>query len=265
MWYIGGKATICDWIYNNFTDHNTYVELFGGSGAVMLNKPSSRKEIYNEINSDIYNLFSFIKHKPQLFFQKVKNIIPSRETFDKVKSIYKSDNFVDLNRYDKAFIFFCFSRMSYSGAMQGYSNDCPNKMNFQTGYDDKINNISERLQNVKLINKDFEYCIDKYDSPTTLFYADPPYLNLKLYKYNFTDADHLRLRDALSDIEGKFTLSYYCGEFDDCGDSQIAKMYNGFYVKNKLTKKVASNLKKKKSGNELLITNYKTENCEIIS
>lgn len=57
-----------------------------------------------------------------------------------------------------------------------------------------------------------------YDRPASLFYLDPPYHATEGYYQNigedgFTETDHIRLRDALMRIEGKFLLSYNDDEF----------------------------------------------------
>ena len=65
---------------------------------------------------------------------------------------------------------------------------------------------------------DFEKLIRQYDRPASLFYLDPPYHATEGYYQNigedgFTETDHIRLRDALMRIEGKFLLSYNDDEF----------------------------------------------------
>ena len=76
-----------------------------------------------------------------------------------------------------------------------------------------IEQAHRRLANVVVENQDFERLIRHYDRPVSLFYCDPPYHDTEDYYQNigekgFTEADHIRLRDALLRIEGKFLLSY---------------------------------------------------------
>lgn len=76
-----------------------------------------------------------------------------------------------------------------------------------------IEQAHRRLARVVIENKDFEKLIRHYDRPESLFYCDPPYHCTEGYYSNigedgFTEKDHIRLRDALMSIQGKFLLSY---------------------------------------------------------
>ena len=56
---------------------------------------------------------------------------------------------------------------------------------------------------------DFEEVINKYDSENTFFYLDPPYFKKEYYYDMENDIEfHNRLFKILSNIKGKFLLSY---------------------------------------------------------
>lgn len=79
---------------------------------------------------------------------------------------------------------------------------------------------------------------------------DPPYYKTEKYYGNlFDEEDHIKLRDILKDIKGKFILSY-----NDC--AFIRELYSDFYIEevernNNLVKDGDSRYK------ELIIRNYK--------
>ena len=100
-------------------------------------------------------------------------------------------------------------RQSYASALTSFGNQ-PHDLwaDFPL-----IEQAHRRLARVVIENKDFEKLIRHYDRPESLFYCDPPYHCTEGYYSNigedgFTEKDHIRLRDALMSIQGKFLLSY---------------------------------------------------------
>ena len=108
-------------------------------------------------------------------------------------------------------------------------------------------------------NQDFERLIGHYDRPVSFFYADPPYYESEGYYSNvgedgFTADDHVRLRDALMRIEGKFLLSY-----NDCGF--VRELYDAPGISVTEVSRLNNIRQRYDSGSlfeELLIANYDT-------
>lgn len=92
--------------------------------------------------------------------------------------------------------------------------------------------------------------IKTYDRDKALFYLDPPYYDAeKYYPDRFQPEDHLRLKECLEHIRGRFILSY-----NDC--SEIKELYDGFVI---TEVERQDNLVSKKCGRkykELIIKNY---------
>lgn len=111
-----------------------------------------------------------------------------------------------------------------------------------------LSDVQNRLMSSAVVveHKDFENLINVYDRPTALFYCDPPYhCTEKYYDVQFGEADHIRLRNTLATIKGKFLLSYN-------DDNFIRELYSGFKIEDV---ERGNNLS---SGTfkELIITNY---------
>ncbi len=56
--------------------------------------------------------------------------------------------------------------------------------------------------------------IERYDSPDTLFYCDPPYARETrsapdVYRYEMTTDDYYELADVLNSAKGKVAISGY--------------------------------------------------------
>ena len=120
----------------------------------------------------------------------------------------------------------------------------------------QIDMASMRLQKVLIENRDFEKLIKQYDSPGSFFYCDPPYFATENYykDVGFTAKDHLRLRDTLLEIKGKFLVSY-----NDC--PEIREIWNQSNIKIEEISRL-NNLAQRYEGGcqyaELLISNYDT-------
>lgn len=63
MRYHGAKFRLAPWVMQFFPDHFTYVEPFGGAAGVLLQKPRSYSEVYNDIDDEISNVFRVLQDK----------------------------------------------------------------------------------------------------------------------------------------------------------------------------------------------------------
>ena len=123
---------------------------------------------------------------------------------------------------------------------------------------DKLKNpkYREHFDKITFVeNMDFQAVVEKYDSPTTYFYMDPPYWKTENYysNHDFDVNDHTRLADCIKNIQGKFSLSYY--DFPKLSEWFPKEEYRW---EQKNFKKAASAKKDgtQNEGTELLIMNY---------
>lgn len=59
--YLGGKGRQSEWFPDKMPLHDTYVEVFGGAGELLYNKPGSQNEIYNDLNNDLTQFFTVFR------------------------------------------------------------------------------------------------------------------------------------------------------------------------------------------------------------
>jgi len=63
MRYFGGKFRLAPWIIQHFGGHRVYVESFGGAASVLMLKPRSYAEIYNELDDEVVNVFRVLRDR----------------------------------------------------------------------------------------------------------------------------------------------------------------------------------------------------------
>lgn len=186
------------------TEHTTFVDVFGGSGVILLNKTPSKIEVYNDINNRLVNLLEVVKNKPTEFLIKAQNIVVSESKFNIEKNKTEFTSNID----DAVNYFFLSTTSIYGHRKTLATNINPNIM-----YRNKfaqVQGVSDRLKDVVLLNKDFRKIIKMYNREDTLLYLDPPYYSKeRYYNYPFTYQDHLNLSKLLKEFKGKFILSYY--------------------------------------------------------
>lgn len=251
MSWVGGKKALRDEIIAKFpSDYERYIEVFGGGGWVLFHKEPSRFEVYNDFNPNLANLFRCVRDKPDELVDELRYTLNSRTDFEYIRNTIKSKT--DLPDIKKAAFFYQLIRVSYASGLDSFGGQ-PHSMwsNFPL-----IHNACKRLQRVIIENKDFEKLMLQYDRPESFFYCDPPYYDTENYydDVGFTKKDHVSLADALSNLQGKFLLSY-----NDC--PEVRELYSKPGIIIESTTRLSNIAQRYEGGKqyaELLIANYDT-------
>lgn len=216
--YPGGKTTISPWIIDHFPDHTVYVEPFGGSASVLMSKPRSNVEVYNDLNSDCVSFFEAIKSHPDELKRWVKNTPYSRELFEQWMWQFSQGERPD-DTVEQAGRFWFLTAASFGAKIhQGNGTFSVAKGKSKEAHygpvrwqrkGTNVENIRDRFHPVQIEQLDFAKLMEKYDGENTLFYCDPPYVDVGEDYYMTGDGfDHLRFCEALEDVDGKWLVSY---------------------------------------------------------
>ncbi len=212
--YHGGKWRIAPWVISFFPPHETYVEPFGGGGSVLLRKPESRNEVYNDLDEELCNLFRMLRSRGNQLVKLLKLTPFSRTEFERCFQPGGSN----LERARKAmFRSICgFGTAGYF-RQTGFSTSIKNRncrSHEWANYPDALAKVVERLKCVVIENRPAIDVMQRNDSETTLHYVDPPYVattrsSPKDYRYEMDDAQHIELAECLHSLKGTVVLSGY--------------------------------------------------------
>jgi DNA adenine methylase len=193
---VGGKVLLKKKIVDDYfpspSTYSTYVEPFVGGGSVYFYKnKDNHKEIVNDIDPDIMEIFEGFKKYPASKIAEDVNGDYSKKDFEK---ILESDPQSEYNRFLRTFLLY---RLSFFG--RGSSFGKPRINSRFVGY-------QERLKDTDLYNTDYKEIIKKYNKPNTFFYLDPP-ARESSGNYRYSSIDIPELLKILKTIKGKFLLS----------------------------------------------------------
>lgn len=278
---VGNKTAILHILYALFPiRYGRFIDVFGGSGSVLLGNPEICPfEVYNDFDRNLANLFRCMKERTMAVIRDLGFChLNSREDFIAIRRFFENEQFDDKYLSDelrltkilfsppeakelmemrkritadydvrRAAMFLKLLRFSYSSSGKSYASQ---PFDIRKLFS-LISQLQDRMANVVVENQDFETLIKHYDRPDAFFYLDPPYFSTEdMYEVGFGWDDHVRLRDTLKNIKGKFLLSY-----NDC--DEIRELYNGFSMFDfSRTHSMAQRYEAGKEFKELLIGNY---------
>jgi DNA adenine methylase len=234
-----------------------YVEPFGGSAAVLINKEPSPIETYNDIDSEVFNFFEVLQTEKDELLQRLHNTPHSREFFQKACTEGPEDN------VERALFFLIRTAQAFDG-VSGSSwassktverRGMPQRTAAWDSRREQIEKTAERLMGVQIENRPAQDVINRHDDEQTLFYCDPPYPpeareSTGQYNHEMDATEHEELADTLRDCVGHVALSGYQCELLD-------ELYDGWFVIDGETKTLAGEGTGERT--EVLYTNYDTK------
>lgn len=227
--YHGGKWRLAPWIIGHLPEHRIYVEPFGGAASVLLRKPRSYSEVYNDLDGEIVNLFRVLRQPAQAreLVRLVRLTPYARSEFD--ESYITAGDPIEQARRTLLRSFAGFSSVGATGLWKtGFRGNVTRTGTTPAhdwqGFPAAMEQIIERLRGVIIENDDAITVVERYDAPETVFYVDPPYPHDTRYQrwakvayaHEMDDAAHRRLAETLRQVQGRVVISGYpCPLYDE--------------------------------------------------
>lgn len=233
-WY-GGKNSLLKHLLPilDSVPHKVYVEPFGGSGAVLLNKKPSPTEVYNDLYGDVVHFFRMLRDHSEELVGAIELTPYSREEF--VQSLTR-EGVGDIERARRFFVtarqvMMALASTASAGRWCVAHNQSRRGMALVVSRwlsaTEGLMEVAQRLKTVVIENEDACLLIPRYDGAETLFFLDPPYLmgtrsGGKGYLHEMSDDKHEQLLEIILACKGKVAL---CGYDNDLYGRRLANWH----------------------------------------
>lgn len=230
--YHGGKWRMAPWIISHFPPHRIYTEAYGGAASVLLRKPRSYSEVWNDLDEDVVTLFRVLRSDRAGELIEALRLTPfARAEFE--RAYEPAEDQVERSR--RLLV------RSYMGFGSDASTvDLAAETGFRTGFRSNSNRnhttpahdwanyppqllaMIKRLTAVVIESRPALDVLRKHDAPDALHYVDPPYMpetrsakarrrggSYHVYAHEMSEADHAELLEVLDGLEGAVVLSGY--------------------------------------------------------
>jgi DNA adenine methylase len=222
----GGKWRLGPWIVAHLPRHQVYIEPFGGAASVLLRKPRSYAEIYNDLDGDVVNLFRVLRSDRAGELVRALELTPfARTEFE--DAYERSDDPVEEARRLVVRSFMGFGSDGFNRAVRTGFRSTSNRSGTTPAHDwanypKALLAIIERLNGVVIERRPALEVMFQHDRADALHYLDPPYMpgtrsgksrktgeRYHAYTHEMTLDDHRVLLSSLPAIKGAVVISGY--------------------------------------------------------
>lgn len=222
----GGKWLLAPWICSQFPPHRVYTEAFGGAASVLLRKPKSYAEIYNDLDDEVVGLFRVLRGPDSAKLISDLSLTPfARAEFE--AAYEHTDDPVERARRLVVRSFMGFGSDGHNtevntGFRANSNRSGSTPAGDWTNIPENLARVAARFAGVVIENRPAIDVLEAHDSPDTLHYIDPPYmpetrstksrrggLRCHVYKHEMTVSDHTALLGRIRELKGAVLISGY--------------------------------------------------------
>jgi DNA adenine methylase len=220
----GGKLTHLDWLLPLLpTDCQSYVEPFCGAASVLLNRAPSPIEVLSDKDDEVVNFLRVLRDHREALLERL-HLTPCA----RAEVALALELPIPTDPIERARRFYVLARQSHSGmglkrtqgdSVWGYTVDMVRRgvaasiSQWLSGIDG-LTYVATRLLTVQIDCRPALEVIERFDTPSTFFYLDPPYVHSarlgRVYAQDdMTDKDHEVLAEMVHACKGRVAISGY--------------------------------------------------------
>jgi len=223
----GAKFRMAREILQHLPTHRLYNEVFGGGAGVLLHKPRSYAEVYNDLDDDIVGLFRTLQDAASAArLIELLRLTPFARAEFEIAYEWSPDP-VERARRLVIRSFMGFGSNAHSSTQRWHQSTGFRSNSNRSGttpaqdwasLPDAYAAIVYRFRGVVIEHRDAVEVLQRHDGEETAHYIDPPYVHdtrsmfkggKSAYKHELDLAAHNRLLGAVRDLKGMVVLSGY--------------------------------------------------------
>lgn len=225
--YVGCKTRSIATLLQHLPSSSTWIDGFGGSGAVTLARRKSTFEVFNDRHAGITSFYRCLRDRTtkDRLLERLDLTLHSREDFIWCVETWEHNELDDVERAARWYYLVSYSfagvGRNFGRAKDGTKASIAGKLRDRL---DRFEEIHERFKYIQVENLDWRLILRDYDSEDAVIYLDPPYYEKNVYKHNMTKDDHVELCRRIFDCKGFVALSGYANPlYDNFPWSRIEK------------------------------------------
>lgn len=210
--YPGNKHASLKYILPRLPYRTKYIEPFGGTGAVLAARDPSPMEVFNDRHAGVTAFYRCIRDQKlcDALADRLRFFLHGREEFIWCKSTWKNCE----DDVERASRWYYMHQMSFANQGRHYGRSLKNPERRMRRVLENIPNFQhfhDRYLYVSIENQDWRQCLKDYDSPDTVFYLDPTYLDTTAatYEHELSRFDHVEMLDRVFHLNGFVAMSHY--------------------------------------------------------
>lgn len=211
--YPGSKDKLLDRILPHLPYMKSYIEVFGGSGAILLARKPSQIEVFNDRCSGIVALYRCLRDKAKCeqLTAWLDCTIHSREEFIFCRENWEKQD----DDVIRAGMFYYLIHNSFGKQGRTFARGTKSKSHFGQSLHHNLAlfpAIHNRLNNVQVENLDWRVCFKDFDSPESVYYLDPPFLGVqtRMYRHMMSTAEeHQEMLQKIFTMQSFVAVSAY--------------------------------------------------------